>query len=127
MIFGLFDMFGKSKPMTALETALREAGLHPALAPDSVKLTLLRLLGGVSRTPPPDQLTPAAELLAFCLQGRRDFEIACEAERAEAVEARLEAALNAPDALDAQIIMLALASGEANPDIADRFEAETAE
>ena len=30
-MFGIFSLFGKSKPMAALEAALREAGLHPRL------------------------------------------------------------------------------------------------
>jgi len=125
MLAGLFGLFGKSRPMTALERALREAGLHPALAPDPVKLTVLRLLGGVSETPPPERLEPVAELLAYCLLGERDFAAAAAPERVAALERRLEAVLEAPESIDARIVMLTLTSGEAHPDIEARFDMET--
>jgi len=39
-MFGLFSLFGRS---TALEGALKEAGIHPLLVPEAVKLTIVRI------------------------------------------------------------------------------------
>jgi hypothetical protein len=42
-VFSLFDLFGRSAAVKALDHALREAGLHPLLVPEAVKLTILQL------------------------------------------------------------------------------------
>ena len=121
----LFSLFGRSADMSALDDALRGAGLHPLLVPEAVKLTVLRLCkrrgtegGG------PACRTEAAELLAYCLLGRGGFAEASGAAAAEAAERRVEAAIAAGDSFDARIILLALHAGLVAPDIADRFEIE---
>ena len=41
---GLFGVFGRSGDLRALDDALRAAGMHPALAPEAVKIAALNLL-----------------------------------------------------------------------------------
>ena len=123
-MFGLFGLFGKSKQMTALEVELRQAGLHPHLLHDSIKLTVLRLLPEGGKAARPDELRGAAQLLAYAILGPRDFVEATSAREKDEVERRLDAVLDHPDSLDAQIVLLALKTGNADPAIAERFEVE---
>ena len=123
-MFGLFGLFGKSKQMTALETELRQAGLHPHLLHDSIKLTVLRLLPEGGKAARPDELRGAAQLLAYAILGPRDFAEATSVREKDQVERRLDAVLDSPSSLDAQIVLLALKTGNADPAIAERFEVE---
>ena len=123
-MFGIFGLFGKSKPLTALEAALREAGLHPRLLPDSIKLTVLRLLPDGGEAAPPDELREAAELLAYCILGPQGFAEATSPRAGLAVERRLDAVLDHPQSLDAQIVVLMLKTDNADPAVAERFEVE---
>jgi len=123
-MFGLFGLFGKSKQMTALETELRQAGLHPHLLHDSIKLTMLRLLPEGGKAARPDELRGAAQLLAYAILGPRDFAEATSVREKDKVERRLDAVLDHPDSLDAQIVLLTLKTGNADPAIAERFEVE---
>ena len=123
-MFGLFGLFGKSKQMTALETELRQAGLHPHLLHDSIKLTVLRLLPEGGKAARPDELRGAAQLLAYAILGPQDFAEAASVREKDQVERRLDAVLDHPDSLDAQIVLLAMKTGNADPAIAERFEVE---
>lgn len=123
-MFGLFGLFGKSRPLVALEGELREAGLHPRLVHDAVKLTVLRLLPDGGKTARPDELRDAAELLAYCILGPDDFAEATTVRTRDAVERRLDAVLDHPQSLDAQIVLLALKTDNAAPEVAERFEVE---
>ncbi len=124
-MFGLLGLFGKSKALTALDAELREAGLHPHLLHDSVKLTLLRLVPEVPGTGHQDRLREPARLLAYCILGPEDFREATSPDLAQAVEERLEAVLDTSDSRDAEIVLLALTTGNADPAIAARFDVET--
>ena len=123
-MFGLFGLFGKSKQMTALETELRQAGLHPHLLHDSIKLTVLRLLPEGGKAARPDELRGAAQLLASAIRGPRDGAEATSVREKDQVERRLDAVLDSPSSLDAQIVLLALKTGNADPAMAERFEVE---
>ena len=123
-MFGLFGLFGKSKQMTALEVELRKAGLHPHLLHDSIKLTLLRLLPEGGKAARPDELRSAAQLLAYAILGPRDFAEATSAREKDNVERRLDSVLNNPNSLDAQIVLLALKTDNADPAVVERFEVE---
>ena len=123
-MFGLFSLFGKSKQITALEAELREAGLHPQLLHDSIKLTILRLLPGGGKTARPDEMRSAAQLLAYSILGPQDFAEATSEREKDAVERRLDAVLDHPGSLDAQIVLLAFKTDNAHPIIAERFEVE---
>ena len=123
-MFGLFGLFGKSRQVVALESELREAGVHPRLVHDAVKLTVLRLLPDGGKAARPDELRNAAELLAYCILGPHDFANATTVRTRDAVERRLDAVLDHPQSLDAQIVMLALKTDSADPAVAERFEVE---
>ena len=123
-MFGLFGLFGKSRQLVALEGELREAGVHPRLVPDAVKLTVLRLLPGGGKAARPEEMRDAAQLLAYCILGPEDFAEMTTVRTRDAVERRLDVVLDHPQSLDAQIVLLALKTDNAHPDVAERFEVE---
>ncbi len=123
-MLNLFTLFGRSREVQRLDFALRAAGLHPGLAPDAVKLTLLKLLkderGG--ETPSPKTCAYAAELLAYCMLGPAHFVEANDPQRTGAVETRMEAALEAGESLDARLVLLALHAGVVAPRVIERYD-----
>jgi len=128
-MLGLFDLFGRSAAAKALDRALREAGLHPVLVPEAVKITIVRLLKkeedarGSAR---PADRDDAVQLLAYCMLGREPFIESNDTADADRAEYRLEAAIAAGDSLDARIVLLALHAGLVSAEIADRIDAEDA-
>jgi hypothetical protein len=127
-VFSLFDLFGRSAAVKALDHALREAGLHPLLVPEAVKLTILQLQKKKNQGTPSStrqaEHDEAARLLAFCMLGREQFIESNDLAAADRVEERFEAAITAGDSPDAKIILLALHAGLIAPDIADRIDVE---
>lgn len=123
-MFGLFGLLGKSKQLVALESELREAGVHPRLVHEAVKLTVLRLLPDGGKAARPEDLRQAAQLLAYCILGPDDFAEATTVRTRDAVERRLDVVLDHPQSLDAQIVLLALKTDGAHPTVAGRFEIE---
>jgi hypothetical protein len=126
-MFGLFNLFGRSPALRALDRALREAGVHPALVPEAVKLTILKLHkneAGTVASLAEDGCAEAARLFAYCMLGREQFIAANGVSDAEGVERRVEAAILAGDSLDAQLILLAVHSGLIDAEIADRIDVE---
>ncbi len=124
-MLGLFGMFGRSLELQNLDQALRDGGLHPRLVPDAVKLTTLKLLkeaGGAN--PGPRFYAAAAELLGYCVLGAQGFTDSNGPSLTEAVEARLAAALEAGDSLDARVILLALHAGMIQPSVVERYGLE---
>ncbi len=121
-MLGLFNMFGRSRELRALDQALREAGVHPQAAPEAVKLATIRLLkersGAVA-------YEDAAQLLAYCMLGREQFIDANGDRAAGDVEARLETAASEGEGRDAKLILLALHAGVAVPEVAELFDVET--
>jgi len=119
-MFGLFSLFGRS---TALEGALKEAGIHPLLVPEAVKLTIVRIhkrYGEERRTE--SSYADAAALLAYCMLGRVPFIESNDIPAADRAEDRIEAAIAAGDSADAKLIMLALHSGLITAEIAEQFD-----
>lgn len=126
-MFGLFTLFGRSAELKALDQALREAGLHPQIVPEPVKLTAVRLLKaqpGAGSSLPQDAYDEAARLLGYCMLGRDRFLASTGPGAAERAEARLERAIAEGDGLDAQIVLLALHSGVIAAEVAERVEVE---
>lgn len=120
-MFGFMSLFGKSRDIQRLETQLRERGVHPRLLADAVKLTVLKLLAEAEgRAIPDDRIAEASELVAYCLIGDEDFTQATDPQRRDAAQARIEAAIQAGDSLDARLIMLALHAGAIDPGIVQR-------
>lgn len=116
-----FSLFGRSKEIRRFDSALIGAGLDPRAVEDAVKIAALRL----TREAEGRDLAEAAELLSYCLLGPEDFAAATDAARAAAIEVRLAHAPDAPDGPDARLVLLALASGQAHPAVAERFAIES--
>jgi hypothetical protein len=78
--------------------------------PEAVKLTTLKLLkeAGGGADPDPHACAAAAELLGYCMLGAEAFAEANDRALGGAVEARLEAAVEAGDSLDARLVLLTL-------------------
>ena len=116
-------MFGRSRELQQFDRELRDAGLHPALVPEPVKLTALKLLKEIG------PVTEAASahaslLLAYCILGRSDFGAVNDATLINAVEARVVVAFDTEDGLDARLVLLALHSGVIDPSVIEHFGLE---
>ncbi len=124
-MLGLFGMFGRSQELPSLDQALRDGGLHPRLVPDAVKLTTVKLLTeAAGANPGPRLYAAAAELLGYCVLGAQGFADYNGRGLTESVEARLVAALEAGDSLDAQVVLLALHAGVIQPSVVERYGLE---
>lgn len=121
-MFGLFNLFGRARDLRQLDDALRAAGLHPAVVPEAVKLTVLRLLG--DRRHDPAALAEASHLLAYLMLGPEDYAEATDARACRDAEARIERAVEEGDSLDARLVLLALQAALAQPDVVARFGLE---
>jgi hypothetical protein len=122
-MLGIFGIFGRSQEMQRLDDALRAAGLHPRAVSDAVKLTTLKQLKEANGGTPSDALllASAAELIGYCVLGGRAFAEANDAERTEAVEARLVAAIDLGRGLDARLVLLTLHAGIAHPSVVEQY------
>ncbi len=116
-MLGLFGIVGRSHELRRLDQALRGVGLHPRLVPEAVKLTILKLLGEAGASPDPCPYAAAAELLGYCVLGAQGFTECNDPSLTEAVEARLAAALEAGDNLDARVVLLTLHASETQPSV----------
>ncbi len=121
-MFGFFGMLGRSRELQRFDRTLRGAGLHPRLVPEAVKLTTLKLLGKTGPNAGP--YAAAAELLCYCILGAQGFTEANDPGLTQAVEARLTAAIEAGDGLDARIILLTLHAGVIQPSVVERYALE---
>ncbi len=124
-MLGLFGRFGRSQELRRLDQALLDVDLSPRLVPDAVKLTTLKLLkeAGVSRDPA--ACATAAELLGYCMLGAQGFTESNSLGLTETVEARLAAALEAGDSLDARLVLLTLHANVIQASVVDRYGLET--
>ncbi len=122
-MLGFFGIFGRSHELQRLDQAVRTVGLHPRLVREAVKLTTLKLLkeadGG--ENPAPRAYYATAELLGYCLLGAQGFAESNGLGLTEAVEARLEAALDTGDSLDARVVLLTLHAGVIQPSVIERY------
>lgn len=125
-MLGLFGLFGRSKDLQRLDKALRERGLHPRLLPEAAKLTAFKLLreATAQASPPPEAHAAAAALLAYCRLGAQGFAEENGLAATEAVERRIEAALEAGDSLDARLVLLTLHAGLIQPSVVERYGLE---
>ncbi|MBN9222462.1 MAG: hypothetical protein J0I79_31370 [Mesorhizobium sp.] len=119
---GFLGMFGRSGDLRQLDAALRGAGLHPALVPEGVKLTLVNLMKDHwPDEPPADAYASVARLCSYCIAGPQTFEQANGRERTLDVERRIEAALEAGDSFDAQVVLMTLHAKLINAEVVDRY------
>ncbi len=125
-MLGFLGIFGRSRELQRLDQAVRAVGLHPRLVPEAVKLTTLKLLkeadSGVSVAPL--AYDAAAEMLGYCTLGPQGFTEANDLRLTEAAEARLEAALEAGDSLDARLVLLALHADVIQAQVVERYQLE---
>jgi len=124
---GFMGVFGRSHDLREFDKALRSVDLHPKLVPEAVKLTVCALLKDQANSddPPAEAYRPAAEIVAYCMIGANGFAGANDADLTLAVEQRIEAALEAGDSLDAQLVLLVLHARVVQPSVVDRFGLES--
>jgi hypothetical protein len=125
---GLFGIFGRSGDLRQMDQALRSVDVHPRLVPEAVKLTAVALLKdhAIGPEPAPQSYRAAAEILAYCMVGPEAFAGANDGHLASAVERRIEAALEAPASLDAQLVLLTLHAKIIQPSVVHQFELDSA-
>lgn len=125
---GLLGFFGRSQELRELDKAFRAVDLHPNLVPDAVRVTAVRLLQehAGDDEPAPQAYMDAAALIAYCMLGSAAFAGANGAKLADAVEHRIEAALERGRSLDAKLVLLALHARVIQPSVIDRFQLESA-
>ena len=121
---GFFGIFGRSHELRRFDHAVRAVGLHPLLVPEAVKLTTLKLLREAGADPDRHPYAAAAELLGYCVLGAQDFTECNGPNLTEAVEARLAAAFEAGDNLDARVVLLTLHAGLIQPSVVERYGLE---
>jgi hypothetical protein len=119
---GFFGLFGRSAQLRAFDTALRAVDLHPKLVPEAVKLTAVRMLMETGGTDPGAEATrAAAEIVAYCMMGANAFAGANGPPLTEAVEQRIEAAIEQGTNLDARLVLLTLHAKVIQPSVVDQF------
>ena len=125
-MIGFLGIFGRSHELESLDQAVRAVGLHPRVVPDAVQLTILKLLKEAEwgASPAPRAYYAAAEMLGFCMLGPQGFTEANDLRLTEATEARLEAALDAGDSLDARLVLLALHAGVIQAQVVEGYQLE---
>ena len=126
-MLGLFNFFGRSESLKALDQAFRSFDVHPRLIPEAVKLATIRLMQKASAPGyafRDADYEMAAELLCYAVLGPDQFVASNSLSRAERAEQRLEEAIYAGDSIDAQLILLAVHSGVIHPSLADQVETE---
>jgi len=115
-------MLGRSGDLRQLDAALRGADLHPALVPEGVKLTIVNLMKDHwPDEPSQDAYRSVAQLFSYCIAGPETFEQANGPERRLGAERRIEAALEAGDSFDAQIVLMTLHAKLINAEIVERY------
>jgi len=124
-MFGIFGRLGRARDLRHLDDELRAAGLHPALVTDAVKMTVIRLLKTAHGDAGP-HVAEAAALVAYCVLGPGPYAEAAGADRAQAVERRLHAAVAEESSRDAQIVLLTLHADIIHPDVVDAFGLDVA-
>jgi len=121
-MLGLFGMIGRSKELQVLDQALRSVGMHPRFVPEAIKLTTVRLLAKAGIEPRP--YGAVAEILGYCIMGAEGFTDSNDEDLTAAVEARIVAALDDGDSLDAKMVLLALHASVVRPSVVERFGLE---
>lgn len=129
-MLGLFNFFGRSEGLKALDLAVREFDVHPNIVPEAVKLSALRLMqkaSDVDYVLRDADYEKAAELLCYSILGPDQFVASNTLDAANRAEQRLERAIAAGDSMDARLILLAVHSGIIHPTLADEVGSEERE
>jgi hypothetical protein len=125
---GFLGRFGRSSDLRQLDAALRSVDVHPNLVPEPVKITTVNLLKdhAAGNAPAAQSYLAAAEIVGYCMIGAEAFAGANDDRLARQVEARIEAALEFGDNLDAQLILLTLHANIIQPSVVEQFQLESA-
>ena len=129
-MLGLFNFFGRSDSLKALDQAFRSFDVHPRLVPEAVKLTTIRLMQKASAADyklRDADYEKAAELISFAILGPNQFVASNSLSDAERAEQRVEEAIEDGDSIDAQLILLAVHSGIIHPTVAEQVDGEDGE
>lgn len=114
-------MFGRSSDLRQLDAALRGVDLHPALVPEGVKMTMVNLMKDHGIDDIPDAYPAVAEMFGYCVMGANAFEAVHGRSRLDAIEARIERALEAGEGIDAELVLLAVHAKLIQPEIVARY------
>lgn len=127
--FGFLGRFGRSEDLRQLDDALRAFDLHPARVPEGAKLALVNLMKDHDPAgEPPGHAYPfTAWLFSYCALGREAFVIANGEEPAATAERRLEAALDAGEGFDADVVLLTLHAKLIHPKLVEQWGLEAGE
>lgn len=120
IMFGIFGRFGRARDLRQFDEELSRAGVHPAMASDAVKFTIIRLLKNAHGVAAP-QFAQAAPLVAYCMIGSGPFADANGAELTRAVEQRLHKAVAEESSLDAQLVLLTMHAKIIRAEVVERF------
>ena len=126
-ILSVFGIRGRPKEVHRLSDALRDAGIHPASVPDSVKIAVIKLLrenDGGKIADIDTSCEKAAPMVAYCMLGRDEYADVNDVAAADEVENRLRLAIDSGESLDAQLAMLTLLARVTHPDVVDTFDLE---
>ena len=117
---------------TPLEDAIngveRMLYMSSSATAEAVKLTAVNLLqdDAGNDDPTPQSYRAAAEIVGYCMIGADAFAGANGEELTRAVERRIEAAMDAGDGLDAQLVLLTLHAKVIQPSVVSHFGLESA-
>lgn len=117
-MLGLFNIFGRSDSLKALDQAFRDFDVHPRLVPEAVKLAAIRLMQKASDADyvlRDADYAKAAEILSFAILGKDQFVASNSLLAAERAEQRVEEAIEDGDSMDAKLILLAVHAGVVHP------------
>lgn len=126
-MLGLFNVFGRSESLKALDLAFRAFDVHPRLVPEAVKLTTIRIMQKASDA---DYVLcdadyeRAAALLSYSILGSDQFVASNSLAAADQAEQRLEDAIDSGDSVDAKLLLLAVHSGIMHPTMTDQIDSE---
>ncbi|CAN0431976.1 unnamed protein product [Phaeothamnion confervicola] len=111
-----------------MDQALRSVDVHPKLVPEAVKLTMVRLVAdeAIGDEPAPEAYRAAAEIVGYCMIGPGGFAGANGDDLMLQVEGRIEAALQAGQGIDADLLLLALHAKIVQPSVIEQFQLESA-
>jgi hypothetical protein len=125
---GLFGVFGRSGDLRQFDAALRTLDVHPRMVPEAVKLAAVALVKDEAGADPAEaRYRAAAEIIGYCMIGPEAFAGANDEPLTQAVEQRIEAALEQGDSLDAKLVLLTLHAKVIQPGVVERFGLESGE
>jgi hypothetical protein len=120
----MFGIFGRSQEMQNFDDALRATGVHPRTIPDAVKFATLKQLKEASGGTPPDSraMAEAADLLGYCVLGPQAYAAKNTHDRIQAVEERMNAAIEKSCGLDARLVLLTLHAGLTHRALIEQYQ-----